>query len=112
MKEIWLVSAEPLRYTRSGGQNILNAQLKVVAQVKNLGFEKRVGLRYRINQSLYYIDSIGQWSRQVNSDIDEFVILSRSDILPEALVTYALFYQVGENIYWDTNDGDWYAMQF
>lgn len=112
MKKLWLISMESLIYTREGGKIPVAGQLKVIAGVKNLAYEKQVGIRYSIDRFQHFTDVYGQWSRQVNPEIDEFVILTNSDIPVGAILQFSLFYRVAGQTYWDSNNGAFYTAQF
>lgn len=112
MKNVWLKSMENLWYTREGGTVRVAGQLKVLAGVKNLAYEKKVGIRYSIDQFKHFVDVYGQWSRQVNPDEDEFLIVSESNIPIGAALQFAVFYQSAGQTYWDSNGGVFYSVQF
>lgn len=112
MKNVWLISMEKLNYFREGNSLNIGGQLRVLAGVHNFAYEKRVGLRYTIDNFQHFTDVYGEWSRQVNPATDELTILTKSDIPPGALLQFALFYQVGGQTYWDSNDGIFYSVQF
>jgi hypothetical protein len=112
MKNVWLISMEKLNYFREGNSLNIGGQLRVIAGVQNLAYEKRVGLRYTIDNFQHVTDIYGEWSRQVDPEIDEFTILTRSDIPPGVLLKFALFYQTAGQTYWDSNDGIFYSVQF
>lgn len=112
MQTIWLISKEKLVYTREGGSHTLAGQLKVLAGVRNIAYEKKVGMRYSIDCFQNVTDVYGQWSRQVNPEIEEFLLLSKSDIPVGASLQFALFYQVAGETYWDSNNGNFYSIYF
>uniref|UniRef100_A0A7C3EBL8 CBM21 domain-containing protein n=1 Tax=Gracilinema caldarium TaxID=215591 RepID=A0A7C3EBL8_9SPIR len=112
MKQVWLISAEKLCYSREGGAHTIAGQLKVLAGVENIAYEKKVGIRYSIDRFNHFTDVYGQWSRQVNPQVDEFLILSKSDIPVGAVLQFALFYQTGGQTFWDSNEGMFYSVQF
>jgi hypothetical protein len=111
--EVWQVSQELLKYYRGGGSIYVSGQLKLTAGVKNLAYDKVVGLRYTKDGWKTQADSNGFWSRHIaGNNTDEFICLSDSSIMPGTRVVYAIYYKVNGKTYWDNNGGRNYSAQF
>lgn len=112
-KCVWRVSHELLKYFRQDGEWYVSGQLRVIAEVANLGPVKTVGLRYTLDNWAAWKEINGIWSRHCRtSDTDQFVICSESTLPPGTLMRYAIYYIVNGSMWWDNNNSRNYSAQF
>jgi hypothetical protein len=113
MNPVRRIADEIRKYRRQGGTLNVGAQLAVTAEVDDLGFEKRVGIRYTTDNWATSRDSDGAWSRHVaDANSDQFLIYSEPLLTSAASIEYALYYDVKGTRFWDNNHGSNYSLRF
>ena len=110
---VWRISQEIRKYYRQGGTLYVSGQLLVTVGVKNIAYNKTVGIRYTKNNWSSFTDANGYWSYHVNdNNSDVFTVYSDSNIQPGTTVFYAVYYYVNGQSYWDNNNNSNYSAQF
>jgi hypothetical protein len=107
------IADEIRKYHRQGGKLVVGGQLAVTAEVDDLGFEKRVGIRYTTDNWATCQDSDGTWSsHDAAANTDQFLIYSEPILASAASIEYALYYHVKGTTFWDNNQGVNYLLRF
>jgi hypothetical protein len=113
MNAVWRIADEIRRYHRQGGTICIGGQLVVTAEVDDLGFEKRVGIRYSTDNWTTCRDSDGAWSsHDIAAQTDRFVIYSEPILASVDSIEYAIYYEVKGATFWDNNQGLNYSIRF
>lgn len=111
--EVWRVYQDVRKYYRQGGTLYMGGQLLVRVGVKNLAYNKTVGIRYTQNNWASYKNNNGYWAQHNSwNNTDEFDVFTDSDIQPYATVKYAIYFKANGRTYWDNNGGRNYSAQF
>jgi hypothetical protein len=113
MNPVRRIADEIRRYHRQGGTICVGEQLAVTAEVDDLDFEKRVGIRYTTDNWITCGDSDGTWSsHDVAARTDQFVIYSEPILASVDFIEYAIYYKVKGTTFWDNNHGANYSLRF
>ena len=113
MNPVRRITHEVRNYHRQGGKLVVGGQLAVTAEVDDLGFEKRVGIRYTTNNWATCRDCDGTWSRHdTAANTDQFLIYSEPLLTSTASIEYAIYYDVKGTTFWDNNRGANYSLRF
>ena len=113
MNPVRRIADEIRKYRRQAGTLCVGGQLAVTAEVDDLGFEKRVGIRYTTDNWATCRDSDGAWCRHdAAANTDQFLIHSEPILASVGSIEYAVYYHVAGATFWDNNRGANYSVRF
>ncbi|XP_041453974.1 glycogen-binding subunit 76A-like [Lytechinus variegatus] len=82
-------------------------------KVRNLGFEKEVRIRQSSDNWSSYVDTMAMYVQgSCNGPTDRFSfgLSGPRSMAPGAILTFAIYYKVGGQIFWDNNGGQNYSL--
>lgn len=84
-----------------------------VVRVANIGYHKCVRVRYSINNWVTFYDVMASYiqnSCDGATDRFSFTLVAPNSVGPGSKISFAVSYTVGDQVYWDSNDGKNYEI--